>query len=472
MLIGRKEEQQRLLEAYESDYSEFVAVYGRRRIGKTFLIRETFDYRFTFSHTGISKKNTRVQLHEFSLSLKRQGADKTPIPQNWHEAFDQLIMFLQKSKDEKKVVFIDEMPWMDAPRSGFIPALEHFWNGWASARRDILLIVCGSASSWIINKILKNRGGLHNRVSTRIYLQPFTLHECEQYSEYKNLGLSRMQIAEGYMVMGGVPFYWSKLHRSKSLVQNIDSLFFTEDGEFRYEYDELFASLFSKPERYLKIIEVLCTRKAGMSREELVRLSGLKDNGQSSQMLENLTYCGFIRKFSHMGKKSKDASYQLIDNYTLFYHRFIKDYNNTDDNYWQKKIGLPEYANWTGLAFERLCLQHLRQIKERLGISGILANVHSWNTPPTEDTSGAQIDLLIDRADGIIDVCEMKYSKLPYSITSDYQENLLEKMHALATISKTRKGIHLVMITSNGIKKNKYSDIINNEVVLDDLFTR
>ena len=385
---------------------------------------------------------------------------------NWSKAFDQLISFLESSKDARKVVFIDEMPWMDAPRSGFVSALEHFWNGWAAARRDILLVVCGSASSWIINKVLKNHGGLHNRVSTRIHLKPFTLHECESYAKYKKLGYSRMQIAEGYMVMGGVPFYWSKIDKSKSLAQNIDALFFSQDGEFRYEFDELYASLFSAPDKYLKIVEALGTKRAGMTRGEIVKHSGLEENGQLGKMLENLVYCGFVRKYCSIGKKVKDALFQLVDNYTLFYFQFIKGMPSADECYWSKMVGRPKYNTWCGLAFERLCLLHVRQIKAALGISGILADVYSWYSPD------AQIDLLISRADNVIDVCEIKYSRLPYSITSSYREALLHKMQRFSESLAANKALQLVMITSNGLKTNQYSDIVNAQLTIDDLFHR
>ena len=470
MLIGRKEEIRKLKEAYESEYSEFVAVYGRRRVGKTFLIRETFNYQLTFSHTGLSKKNTRSQLREFYLSLKRHGDKDTPSPSNWQEAFDCLSTFLENSSDKKKVVFIDEMPWMDAPRSGFLQALEHFWNGWATARKDILLIICGSASSWIINKILKNHGGLHNRVSTRIHLKPFTLNECEEYAVSRKLGMSRTQLAEAYMIMGGVPFYWSKLDRTKSLAQNIDSLFFSTDGEFRHEFDELYASLFQRPEKYLKIIETLATKKAGLTRGELAVKSGLDDNGKLSQMLENLSYCGFIKKYCHLGKKVKDAMYQLIDNYTLFYYQFIRNNPSTDDNYWTKSIGRPQYNTWCGLAFERLCLLHTRQIKAALGISGILTHVYSWFAAPSEDKQGAQIDMLIERADNVLDICEMKYSQTPYAITSGYRNTLLNKAGRLSDETAGKQAVHIVMVTVNGLVRNQYTDIINNEITLEDLF--
>lgn len=470
MMIGRKEEQKRLRAAYDSEYSEFVAVFGRRRVGKTFLVRETFNYKFTFTHTGIYKKNTRSQLQEFHASLKRQGAAKTPVPATWSEAFNQLAQFIHTTKDKRKVIFIDEMPWMDAPRSGFVSALEHFWNGWASARKDILLIICGSASSWIINKVLKNHGGLHNRVSTRIHLKPFTLYECELYSNSRKLNLSRMQIAEGYMVMGGIPYYWSRMDKAKSLAQNIDFLFFNEEGEFRHEFDELYASLFNKPEKYLKVIEVLGANKSGMTRREVSIQSGLENNGEFTRMLEDLEYCGFIRKYCHIGKKVKDALYQLIDNYTLFYYQFIAHFRNSDDNYWIKMQGRAKYNNWCGLAFEKICLIHARQIKEALGISGILANVYSWHCLPSKEKIGAQIDMLIDRADGVITICEMKYSKTPYAITAKYQENLLNKTHRFNEVTATTKAVQIIMVTANGLKHNQYSNVIQNELVIDDLF--
>lgn len=471
MLIGRHEEQKKLKDAYASEYSEFVAVYGRRRVGKTFLIRETFDYKFTFTHSGVANMNTRGQLSEFHASLKRQGASKKAIPANWSKAFAQLAEFLEQSTDKRKTIFIDEMPWMDASRSGFVSALEHFWNGWASARKDIMLIVCGSASSWIINKILKNHGGLHNRVSTKIHLKPFTLHECELYAAHRRIRANRLQIVEAYMAMGGIPYYWSKLDRSKSIAQNIDSLFFSPDGEFRHEFDDLYASLFNKPEKYLRIIDTLGKKKIGLTRESIVKYSRLEDNGQLSRMLEDLVYCGFIRKYCNIGKKVKNSIYQLVDNYTLFYYRFIKDFNDSDENTWMKLTGKPEYNTWCGLAFERLCLLHVRQIKAALGISGITANVHSWYIPSTPERKGAQIDLLIDRADNVVDICEMKYAKTKYTITRPYYDNLSNKMARFIESESSKKAVRMVMVTSNGLAVNKYSGIVDHELTVDTLFT-
>ena len=470
MMIGRIDEQRRLREAFESEYSEFVAVYGRRRVGKTFLVREQFHNKFTFQHTGLARKSTREQLQSFQLSLRRQGYTKAPLPGNWIEAFDMLKDLIEWSKDRRKVVFIDEMPWMDAPRSSFLPALENFWNSFASARKDVVLIACGSATSWIVRKLLKNKRGLHNRITYRIHLQPFTLNECEQYAKQRKLGMSRLQLMEGYMALGGIPYYWSLLDKSKSLAQNIDRLFFSKDGELKGEYYELYASLFNHPEKYVAVIETLGKKRSGLSREEIIKEGKLESNGKLSEILEDLENCGFIRKYNMIGMKSKGALYQLIDCYTLFYFRFIQNNNSNDEHFWSKSIGTGEYNSWCGLAFERLCLLHSRQIKTKLGISGIISSEYAWWTDQKDGKRGAQIDLLIDRNDGVINLCEMKYTKVPFQIDANYEANLLNKRARFIEATQTRKAVHITMVSSQGLERNAYADEIQSEVSGGDLF--
>lgn len=470
MLIGRKSEQDILLSAVESDTSEFVAVYGRRRVGKTFLIRETFGYKFTFQHTGLANANTKQQLFSFAISLRDAGYDDCPIPQSWLEAFSYLSSFLKNSADEKKIVFIDELPWMDTAKSGFISAFEHFWNGWASARKDIVLIVCGSATSWIISKIINDHGGLHNRVTKQIALQPFTLNECRQYAENKHLEMSLYQIAECYMIMGGIPYYWSMLDRSRSLAQNIDSIFFAKGGKLSNEFSQLYKSLFKYPDVYINIVTILGQKKIGMTRDEIVEAGKLTSSGMLTKVLDELECCGFIRKYNSYGKKTKLALYQLIDNYTLFYFKFVRNNENNDEHFWSASIDSQMHRTWSGLAFERLCLQHIPQIKEKLGISGVLSNVYSWRKNADEHSQGAQIDLLIDRNDQVINLCEMKFSMSEYTITSDYDRNLRQKKSIFIDETKTHKAVHITMLTTYGLKRNMYTDIIQNEVTLQDLF--
>ena len=470
MIIGRIDEQRRLREAFESEYSEFVAVYGRRRVGKTFLVREQFNYKFTFQHTGLALRSTREQLQSFQLSLRRQGYTKAPLPGNWIEAFDMLKDLIDWSKDKRKVVFIDEMPWMDAPRSSFLPALENFWNSFASARKDVVLIACGSATSWIVKRLLRNKRGLHNRITYRIHLQPFTLHECEQYAKQRKLGMSRLQLMESYMVLGGIPYYWSLLDKSKSLALNIDRLFFSKEGELKSEYHELYASLFNHPEKYIKVIETLGRKRLGLSREEIIKEGKLESNGKLSEILEDLENCGFIRKYNMIGMKSKGALYQLTDFYTLFYFRFMQDNPVSDEHFWSKSIGTGEYNNWCGLAFERLCLLHSRQIKTKLGISGIISSEYAWWIDQKDGKRGTQIDLLIDRSDGVINLCEMKYTKVPFRIDADCEANLLHKRTRFIEATQTRKAVHITMVSSQGLEHNAYAGEIQSEVSGGDLF--
>ena len=471
MIIGRKEEQQILHSAAQSENSEFVAVYGRRRVGKTYLIRETFGYKFTFQHTGLAKGNTKEQLFSFAISLRDAGYDDCPIPKSWLEAFSLLSTYLKNSTDEKKIVFLDELPWMDTPRSNFISAFEHFWNGWASARKDIVLIICGSATSWIINKVINDHGGLHNRVTKQIALQPFTLKECEMFAESKGLEMSRYQLAECYMVLGGIPYYWSLLEKGLSLAQNIDKIIFAKNGKLSNEFNQLYASLFKSPEQYIDIVTALGKKKAGMTREEIIAATDKYSNGALSKVLDELEYCGFIRKYNGFDKKSKQAIYQLIDNYTLFYFKFIQQNENNDEHFWSASIDSAMHRAWSGLAFERLCMAHTQQIKAALGIAGVLSNIYSWRKEADETSDGAQIDLLIDRKDQVVNLCEMKYSLSEYAIDAEYEQKLRNKKSAFINTTNTRKAVHLTMVTTFGIKANAHSGIVQNEITLEDLFS-
>lgn len=470
MVIGRKEEQKILLSAAQSECSELIAVYGRRRVGKTYLIRETFGYKFTFQHTGLANARTKDQLFSFAISLRDSGYDDCPIPQSWLEAFSLLSHFLKDSTDEKKIIFLDELPWMDTPRSNFISAFEHFWNGWASARKDIVLIICGSATSWIINKVINDHGGLHNRVTQSISLQPFTLKECEMFAQSKGIEMNRHQIAECYMVLGGIPFYWNLLEKGLSLAQNIDKIFFARNGKLANEFNLLYASLFKSPEQYIDVVTVLGRKKVGMTREEIIATLKKSSNGALSKVLDELEYCGFIRKYSGYGKKTKQAIYQLVDNYTLFYFKFIQQNKNNDEHFWSASIDSATHRAWSGLAFERLCMAHTQQIKAGLGISGVLSNIYSWRKEKDENSEGAQIDMLIDRNDQVVNICEMKYSLSEFSIDAEYERNLRNKKSAFIETTKTRKAVHLTMVTTYGIHQNSYSGIVQSEVTLEDLF--
>lgn len=471
MIVGRKEEIAILRRAYNSEQSEFVAVYGRRRIGKTYLIRELFGNKFTFQYSGIFKASNKKQLEVFYRNLIEQGLDsmETP-PTDWFDAFFLLEHLINKSTAVRKVIFLDELPWMDARNSRFIAALEHFWNGWASARNDILLIICGSATSWIINQIFRNKGGLYNRVTFKLRLQQFSLHECEELVQLLKLPFNRNMIIEGYMIMGGIPFYWTKLDGRMSIGQNVNNLFLKEHGELHDEFRYLYSSMFNTPDKYIKVVEALSGKKAGLTRDEIILKAKLENNGHVSRILEDLVECGFIRKYCQPDKRLKDALFQLMDCYTLFYYQFVRKAHGIDEEYWVKAMRTPTYHTWCGIAFERICLLHARQIKLSLGISGILSNLYSWYVKKNNDHPGVQIDLIIDRADNVMNICEMKYAPEGYRLTASELAKIQNRLSIFKLFVPARKVVQPVLITSNGVLRNSNSLAIPLQVTGDQLF--
>lgn len=469
-MIGRKREQAVLTEAYHSLQSEFVVVYGRRRVGKTFLVRETFDGCIAFQHTGHSKGNMTEQLLYFRDSLEDVGWDCPPL-KTWHDAFRQLQKFLESRDEGRKVVFIDELPWMATHKSGCIAALEHFWNGWASARKDILLVVCGSAASWLMKKVICDKGGLHNRVTGKICLNPFTLAECEQFAKAKGLELNHRQIAECYMALGGIPYYWGFLKKGFSIQRNMDEIFFAEDAVLKGEYEELYRSLFDSPEPYMSIVEALGTAKSPMTRDEISKAATIASSGRLTAYLDDLEKCGFIGRFRAYGAEVKGAVYCLMDNYTLFHFKFVKNNVDNDRTFWSDSLESPFWMAWLGLAFERLCLLHVDQIKRALGISGVRTSVSAWrHRADGVYPKGAQIDLIIDRKDDIINLCEMKFCQGKFLIAKKYDGELASKRQVFKAVTGTRKAVHLTMVTTEGVERNAYWNDIQSEVTLDDLF--
>ena len=477
-LIGREAELKLLNEYINSDKSEFIAVYGRRRVGKTFLIRKAVNDHFAFFMTGMNGVAKGEQLVNFSIALQKYAHSTTlQTFKSWLLAFYALSQYIETLPEGKKVIFIDELPWMDTAKSGFIPALENFWNSWAVLRNDIKLIVCGSATSWMINNLIRNRGGLHNRLTHHLIVKPFTLHECEEYFKAYHFGYSRKQIAECYMVMGGIPYYLSMMDKSKSLAQNIDQLFFADNAELKDEFNDLYRALFKKSAGHIAVVTALATKGMGMTRQELVKASGGKDNGAFSTVLEELEQCGFIRlyePFSTVNKMTSDIRqkrntlFQLVDFYTLFYFRFIRHNKYQDSCFWSSSQNSQLYHTWAGLSFEMLCLNHIDKIKHALGISGVQTLVCSWRSSNTE--KGAQIDLLIDRKDETINICEMKFYKSEFEISKEYEEKLLEKLRIFTEETRTSKSLLLTLITSFGLKQNKHSDIVQKQITMNDLF--
>ena len=462
-IVGRKEEVSRLDRCMESRSAQLIIVYGRRRVGKTYLINEYYDYKFAFKLTGAYKRSKAFQLESFADEMRQKSGKTQPVPANWRDAFRQLREYLGTlPEEEKQAVFMDEMPWLDTPQSDFLPVFEWFWNDWASTRNNLVFIVCGSATSWMTDNISDNKGGLFNRQSCRIFLEPFTLYETEAFLRFKGIEWSRYETAECYMVMGGIPYYLNLLDHTLSYTQNIDNLFFKKRGELWDEFDHLYATLFSNSDSHIKIVEALSRKRGGLTRSEIIQKTGLPANGALSKMLNNLESSGFIRVANFYGKKKKDALFQLSDYYTAFYFRYIKDNYGKDEHYWSNAQP----------PFEQLCRDHILQIKNKLGISGVLSEESVWYTQGNEEMGiqGAQIDLLIERRDRVINVCEIKFSLNEYVIDKEYDMILRNKLEAFRRMTNCKKTLQTTMITTYGVKRGKYSGIIHSQITLDDLF--
>jgi AAA+ ATPase superfamily predicted ATPase len=466
-IVGRYSEQIALQQYVKSEKPEFVAVYGRRRVGKTFLIKEFFKLSFTFYVTGLANAGKKEQMKNFNSSLNHYGGMPYPQEKSWIEIFRQLIHLLEHSRKKgKKVIFIDELPWFDTPRAGFITALEYFWNSWASMRPDILLIVCGSATSWMINKLIKNHGGLHNRVTRRMLIMPFTLGECEKFFQHKKIVMDRRTIVENYMIFGGIPFYLDMIEKGLGFAQNVDKLCFSKNCPLKDEFSILYASLFKHSEKHVKVVSALGKKAKGMTREEIIKESKLQGGGLT-HILEELEQCGFIRKYRSFEKRSKYPIFQLIDSFTLFHLHFVRP-NTANGHFWTNMIDNARRRAWSGYAFELVCLIHEEQIKQKLGIAGVLTHTASWRSLNT--SPGAQIDLIIDRNDQVINLCEMKYVNGEFTIDRKYYQNMCNKRDAFSQETKSRKAIHLTLITTFGVKQNDYYGLIQSEVKMEDLF--
>jgi hypothetical protein len=357
---------------------------------------------------------------------------------------------------------------MNTPKSGFLAALDHFWNRYCSMRKDVLLIICGSAASWIIENIVNNTGGLHNRLTGEIYLQPFTLNECESYYRANGIDIPRYQVAEAYMIFGGIPYYMDFFKPKYSLAQNVDDIFFKEIAPLRNEYANLFRSLFRDSEVHMRVIEALAAKNSGKTRDEIIKVTGMSEGGGLSKILNELIISGFVREYHSFGKKKRDRLYQLIDPFTLFCLRFGSKRNTYSTDFWLRFCTTPAHGAWAGYAFEILCLMHILQIRKALGITGVLTEIYAWKSKSHDP--GAQIDLVIERGDQVINLCEMKYASSEFTIDKAYDQNLRNKRSAFLAETRTRKAAQTTVVTTYGLRKNAYQASIPFEVTLDDLF--
>ena len=472
-IIAREAEMAELRRCYDSNRSEFVIVYGRRRVGKTFLVDTFFEKKYDFTYVGGHKLSKPKQLRGFAKALKKAAGMKIqPKFASWEDAFDALEEYIESLPLEKrKVIFIDEMPWIDTPKSEFVEALESFWNGWGARRNDIMLIASGSASSWMMDKLVDNPGGLHARITNNIYIRPFTLKETEEYLLSRGIHWSRYQILQLYMVMGGVPFYLSLLDPGQTLIGNIDRLFFRKNAELRTEFDELYNAVFNKADKYLDIVNLLNNNHDGMSFSEIQEAATL-DGDRLTTVLRNLERCDFIISFQQFGNKSRGTLYRLVDFYTLFYYKFMNGIDSKDEQWWTHNYNSHSVESWQGYAFELICFTHLAQIRQTLGISGISTAASSWRYLPSknEKEKKAQIDLVIERGDRTINLCEMKFCVGTYTIKKSYAADVRRRMQLFKEKEKTSYGLVSTFVTTFGVADGVNKDVVESEVTAEDLF--
>ena len=472
-LVGRYDAQDRLQYRLKSSKSELVAILGRRRVGKTFLIRKVLSKHIVFDYTGLYRGHLDEHLQRFAtqLSASFNTIGDVKVPRSWFEAFDLLSSFITRSRSKrKKVIFLDEFPWLATNKSRFLTAFTDFWNNFATHRDDLMVVICGSSASWMIQHVLKNKGGLHNRVTERIILDPFTLSETKEFLRKKHIIISEVDIIQLYMAMGGIPYYLDLMEKGESVVQFIDRTCFRKSGILRTEYDELLSSLFDHSDKHIAIVEALHDHPRGLTRPRLLKKTKLKSGGGTTSILNELSSSGFIDIQIPYGRKRKDQLYKLKDHYTHFYLKYIRNYKAGARNVWTKIVTSPSFRSWSGLAFEQICYDHIDKIKEALGIEGIYTEHSAWHTTATDELPGAQIDLLIDRADNIINLCEIKYSVSPWVITKDYADKLRTKMAVFSQSIPKSKVIFPTMITSLGLVDNLYSSMIQQSIEAKDLF--
>jgi predicted AAA+ superfamily ATPase len=472
IIIGRDIEKQILTEILDSPEAELLAVYGRRRVGKTYLIRTTYAKHLAFEFTGIHNANLAEQLENFTRAMWKVAGVGIGSAKNWLEAFAMLEGYLGPLvKQKKQVIFLDEFPWIHTRRSNFLQAFAHFWNTWASRQLNLIVVICGSSASWMIQRVFNDKGGLHNRVTKRMRLLPFTLAETAKFLHHRGIRMEQHQILELFMAMGGVPQYLKEVKAGESPAQAINRICFSKDGFLRGEFPNLFRSLFDDSHYHTEVIRALSKKSSGMTRNEIIEECSFSSGGGATNVLEELTESGFITPYTPFDRKLKESIYKLTDEYSLFYAKFISNAKELDKNAWQRISDTQAYKTWSGYAYESICIKHIMEIKQALGIEGVNTGVSIWRFHGTKDTQGAQIDLLIDRQDKCINLCEIKFVADKFAIDKKFASELDNKVRVFKQQTKTRKTIFPTLITTYGTKKNDhYVGRVQAEVVMADLF--
>lgn len=475
-MVGRKSQEKLMNGFLLRKKSAFIAVTGRRRVGKTYTVDQVYGKYFCLRITGIQDADMQTQINNFTQKIaEHSGLPIITSPNNWQEVFALLKTYLKTlPKNRKQVIFIDELPWVATKRSRFVQLLAHFWNDYLSKEKHFILVVCGSATSWIAENIVNDKGGFHNRLDQAIQIKPFTLRETKEFLESKKIKWTDQAIAELYMVMGGIPYYLEQVAKGESVNQVIARLCFDENGILNNEYDNLYKALFEHSENHEAIVHALATSQRGLTRKQIITKSKVQKGGPYTRAMNDLLISGFVEEVIPFGKAKRGALYRLLDEYSVFYHKFISKNKKKGKNIWASLYSSQQYKIWTGYAFENLCQRHISEIKSALGISGIYTEHYSFSNKADNNTdTGFQIDLIIDRKDDCINLCECKFYNTEFMVSKDYASKLRNRKQDFIKKTKTKKTVFNTLITNYGTVKNEhYLDVIDVELTVSDLMQR
>lgn len=437
-----------------------ISVIGRRRVGKTFLIHSVYKEEIAFEISGLQYATKKDQLRNFQQRMRVAfpGLARQPLPEDWLDAFFQLTEALDATDDgkTKRVVFFDEVPWLATHKGKFLMGLTYFWNSWA-VRRNVVVVICGSAASWMIKKILRDKGGLHNRVTKRIRLRPFNLSDTAAYLKGRHINMNQRQLLLLYMAMGGIPHYLKEVEVGESAAQAIDRIAFSEDGLLKDEFNALYPALFDQSESHVKVIRALGKTQQGYDRQQLISAAGIADGGYLSRVLEELSESGFITAHPTYGKKKKGLRFRLTDQYSSFYLRFIEPNTYGGAGSFMALSQSQSFKSWCGYAFETVVLEHIPQLKDALKIGGVFTQASTFYQGGDKTSEGAQIDLVLDRNDGVINLVEAKFYSEPFIVDKPTAEGLLKKQRVFSAATKSRKQLSWAVVAAEGAVASRHS---------------
>lgn len=471
-MVGRVQERRCLDRCDGSDKSELVCVYGRRRVGKTFLVEQTLGPFFAFHVVGSKDAATSSQLREFGLELTDRGDPNPNPPADWREAFNRLYKVITapdapRSPHGKAVVFIDEFPWFAKQRSDFLSAFSTFWNRRSTTGQKLLVVICGSATSWVIEHVLESAGDMAARVTESIFLKPFALAETKEYFDSRGFGWDERSLIETQMVFGGLPYFFSLMSPHQSLAQSIDRLCLRPRAQLRDETMILLESTMRRSRLYVELFALLAQHRYGVPKAEAMRLLGHSTN-QFIKATAEAVKCGYVHEYKNLSKPQNPKYLMLVDPFILFHYRLIEPAHGDSPRSWADFVADQErYTAWRGNAFEIVCLQHVRQLKSALGIGGVLTKEYPWAS--ARKAGGAQVDLVIERADRIVNLCEMKFTDAPYELTSAVEQELVRKREVFREETGTRLALKTVLVSAQGTAGYHDSQIAQI-ITADDLF--